>query len=120
MDTIKETTKILKIIFNHFSSQILNRVVVKKYHDFRNLERAKSIFYTDYRGACFNKLCYFGCTRKSCMLVLSLSGSGIYIIIFYQYQLYMYTALNVFCVLMAIYGWTTWKKIAILVINQKN
>ena len=41
---------------------------------------------------------------------LAFIGSGIYIIIFYQYQLYMYTALNIFYVVMAIYGWFSWKK----------
>jgi len=37
-------------------------------------------------------------------------GSTIYVIVFFQYQLYMDSALNIFYVVMAIYGWLMWKK----------
>ena len=36
-------------------------------------------------------------------------GSTIYVIVFFQYQLYMDSALNIFYVVMAIYGWVMWK-----------
>lgn len=36
-------------------------------------------------------------------------GSTIYVIVFFQYQLYMDSALNIFYVVMAIYGWLMWK-----------
>jgi len=36
-------------------------------------------------------------------------GSGIYVVVFFQYQLYMDSALSVFYVAMAIYGWFTWE-----------
>ena len=39
----------------------------------------------------------------------AMMGSGIYVVVFFQYQLYMDSALNVFYVAMAIYGWLTWK-----------
>ncbi|MEE3240312.1 MAG: nicotinamide riboside transporter PnuC [Pseudomonadota bacterium] len=39
----------------------------------------------------------------------AMMGSGIYVVVFFQYQLYMDSALSVFYVAMAIYGWFTWK-----------
>ncbi|MBQ78350.1 MAG: nicotinamide mononucleotide transporter [Cellvibrionales bacterium] len=39
----------------------------------------------------------------------AMMGSGIYVVVFFQYQLYMDSALNVFYVAMAVYGWLTWK-----------
>ena len=39
----------------------------------------------------------------------AMMGSSIYVVVFFQYQLYMDSALNVFYVAMAIYGWFTWK-----------
>jgi len=35
-------------------------------------------------------------------------GSSIYVVVFFQYQLYMDSALNIFYVVMAIYGWLMW------------
>ena len=39
----------------------------------------------------------------------AMMGSGIYVVVFFQYQLYMDSVLSVFYVAMAIYGWFTWK-----------
>ena len=39
----------------------------------------------------------------------AMMGSGIYVAVFFQHQLYMDSALNVFYVAMAVYGWFTWK-----------
>ena len=39
----------------------------------------------------------------------AIMGSGIYVVVFFQYQLYMDSVLSVFYVAMAIYGWFTWK-----------
>ena len=36
-------------------------------------------------------------------------GSGIYVLVFFQYQLYMDSVLNIFYVVMAVYGWVMWK-----------
>lgn len=36
-------------------------------------------------------------------------GSSIYVIIFFQYKLYMDSALNIFYVAMAVYGWIMWQ-----------
>ena len=36
-------------------------------------------------------------------------GSSIYVLVFFQYQLYMDSALNIFYVVMAVYGWLMWK-----------
>ena len=36
-------------------------------------------------------------------------GSSIYVVVFFQYQLYMDSALNIFYVVMAMYGWLMWK-----------
>jgi len=36
-------------------------------------------------------------------------GSSIYVIVFFQYKLYMDSALNIFYVVMAVYGWLMWK-----------
>ena len=36
-------------------------------------------------------------------------GSSIYVLVFFQYQLYMDSALNIFYVVMAVYGWIMWK-----------
>lgn len=36
-------------------------------------------------------------------------GSTIYVVVFFQYKLYMDSALNIFYVVMAIYGWLMWK-----------
>ena len=38
----------------------------------------------------------------------AIMGSGIYVVVFFQYQLYMDSVLSVFYVAMAIYGWFTW------------
>ena len=39
----------------------------------------------------------------------AMMGSGIYVVVFLQYKLYMDSVLSVFYVAMAIYGWFTWK-----------
>lgn len=36
-------------------------------------------------------------------------GSSIYVFVFFQYQLYMDSALNIFYVVMAAYGWVMWQ-----------
>lgn len=40
-------------------------------------------------------------------------GSGIYVLVFFQYKLYMDSALNIFYVVMAVYGWLMWKSNAL-------
>lgn len=45
---------------------------------------------------------------RGCWLAAIL-GSSIYVLVFFQYQLYMDSALNIFYVVMAVYGWLMWK-----------
>ncbi len=46
--------------------------------------------------------------HRGCWLA-AIIGSGIYVLVFFQYQLYMDSALNIFYVVMAVYGWVMWK-----------
>lgn len=39
-------------------------------------------------------------------------GSSIYIVVFWQYQLYMDSMLNIYYVAMAVYGWFVWQAVA--------
>jgi len=46
--------------------------------------------------------------HRGCWLA-GIIGSSIYVIVFFQYKLYMDSALNIFYVVMAVYGWLMWQ-----------
>lgn len=46
--------------------------------------------------------------HRGCWLAAIL-GSSIYVLVFFQYQLYMDSVLNIFYVVMAVYGWVMWQ-----------